>query len=309
MDFFLIFSKVSVIFMLILVGFVLTRKNIITAEAQPALINLLLYAFLPSALLKTFYVPFDRVVFGHGIKIVLIMGVVYSLATLFTFFFAKLLTKDLKKQDVYTIGMVLPNVTFMGYPVIESLLGPEYLFYIVMANIPFEILAWTLMVWIFSRNTGVGSDVGFVKRLVTAPPLVGIVISIVVYLSQIPLPDPLVSTIHYLAGGMTPVAMIVVGMSLAKAKIRDLIINPGLYIASAIRLLVFPAALFFILMALGFSGPTLIIPTAIFAMPTAGYTSIMASKYGSDATFAAELISLCTLLSLLTIPMIMSLLQ
>lgn len=307
MNFFLIFSKVSVIFLLILVGFILTKKDIIHLEAQRSFTNLLLYAFLPSALIKAFNVPFDRLVFLDGIKITLIMSVVYTIGTFISFHISKFLTKNPQKQDVYTLGMVLPNVTFMGYPIIESLLGPEYLFYIVMANIPFEIISWTYMARLVSKHGDTPIENSVLHSLVTSPPLVSITIAIVLYVSRLQLPDPIISTVNYLANGMTPVAMIIVGMSLAKANIKDLVLNKGLYVASAIRLLIFPILAFFALKSLGFEGATLIIPTTIFAMPTAGYTNIIANKYGSDATFAAEFISLCTLLSLITIPVVMSL--
>ena len=307
MSLFIIFSKVSVIFLLIFVGFILTRKNIIRLEAQHSFTNLLLFAFLPAALIKAFNVPFDRLVLTDGIKVTLIMSVVYIVATIIAFYISKLLTKNPQKQDVYIVGMVLPNVTFMGYPIIESLLGPEYLFYIVMGNIPFEIISWTFFARLFAKHGDGSANNSILRTLATSPPLVSITFAIIMYVSQLSIPEPFISTINYLANGMTPVAMIIVGMSLAKANIKDLVLNKGLYLASAVRLIVFPFAVFMVLKQLGFSGPTLIIPTIVFAMPTAGYTNIIANKFGSDATFAAEFIALCTLLSLVSIPIIMSL--
>lgn len=308
MDFFMVFSKVSVIFMLILVGFFLSRKNIIRESSQKDLTNLLLYAFLPCALIKAFQIPYDRGNFISGIKVSLIMLLTYLLATLVSFYISKFLSKDLQKRDILTLGMVMPNVTFMGYPVIESILGTEYLLYMVMAVIPFEILSWSLMANIVIKNGDTPPDVGLAKRLMTSPPLIGITLAVILHLIPFNLPDPVVSTINYLAAAMTPVAMIVVGISLAKADLKKLVLTPSLYLASAIRLLGFPLILLFILKALGVSGPIYVIPAVIFAMPTAGYTNIIANKFGSDATFAAELISLSTLLSLFSIPIIISLL-
>ena len=308
MNFFMIFSKVSVIFLLISVGFALTRTNIISQKSRSDLTNMLLYAFLPCALIKAFQVPFNKLNFISGLKIALIMTLVYTSATVIAWYLAKFFTKDLQKRDIFTIGMVLPNVTFMGYPVIESVLGPEYLFYIVMAVIPFEIIAWSLMSNIVIKNGNNPPTVSVFKRLITSPPIIGITLSVILHVLPFQLPDVVATTIDHLAGAMTPVAMIIVGMSLASTNLKHLVMNPYLYLASAIKLLVFPGLLLVILKALGLSGPTLIIPVALLAMPTAGYTTIIASKYGSDATFAAEFISLCTLLSLLTIPIIVSLL-
>lgn len=307
MNIFLIFSKVSVIFLLILLGFTLTRAKILQPEAQRSFTNLLIYAFLPAALIKAFHVPYDGLKFADGLRVSLIMAISYSIALLIAFLISKKMSSNLQRQDVLAIGMVLPNVTFMGYPVIESLLGSEYLFFIVMANIPFEILSWSVIAKIASRHGDTPSNEHFIKTLISSPPLIAITFSVLLYLSPFRIPDPFLSTIHYLANGMTPVAMIIVGMSLAKANIFNLLKNKGLYLASGFRLLIFPIALFTILKLLGFTGALLTIPTVIFAMPTAGYTNIIANRYGSDATYAAELISMCTLLSLISIPIIMSL--
>ncbi len=307
MNFFMIFSKVSVIFLLILVGFILTRCGIIKEQSQKDLTNLLLYAFLPCALIKAFQVPFDKLSFVNGLRVSLIMTLVYLTATFLATYIARFFTSDLQKRDIYTIGMVLPNVTFMGYPVIESVLGPEYLFYIVMAGIPFEILAWSLMSGIIIKHGDNPPDISLTKRLLTSPPLIGITLSLLLYILPFKLPDSMYSTIHYLASAMTPVAMIIIGMSLAKANIKKLIMNPWLYAASAVKLVIFPLILFIVLKGLGFEGAPLILPVTLLSMPTAGYTNIIAAKYGSDAVFAAEFISLCTLLSLITIPVIISL--
>lgn len=306
MEFFFIFSKVFVIFLLIFVGYALTRSGLVSEKGQKEMTNVLLYTFLPCALIRAFQIPFERQVFFDGILIFILMGIAYLLTTCASVFIAKFVTKDKSKQAILVLGMVLPNVGFMGYPLIESLIGKEYIFYAVMANISFEIISWSIMVTIITKSVGTSSDISIIKRLSTMPPIIAIVIGLITYLLPFTIPEPFKSTIELLGNAMTPVAMLIVGMSLSKANIKKILFQKELYIVSFVRLVIYPVALLFILKLLGIDGVLFSIPIILIAMPSAGYTNIIAQKFGADATFASEIVTLCNLISLITIPVILS---
>lgn len=306
MDFFLIFSKVSVIFLLIMTGYAVSRTKLVSEHSQKDLTQILLYVFAPSILLKIFQEPFDKVVFTDGIKITGIMLVIYILTTISSLFLSKFITKDKSKQAIVTLGMVLPNGAFMGYPVIASILGEEYIFYAAMGTLAFELLAWTLMVYILTQSTGIKSDIPFWKRFLSIPPILALMVGLAMYFSPFFIPEPFLSTITLLGGAMSPVAMIIVGISLSKANLSKVFLQKELYIVSAFKLFIYPLIVVFIFKFLGMSGMTYTIPIILISMPSAGYTSILAGKFGGDATFASEIVTLCTLLSLISIPIILS---
>lgn len=306
MGFFLIFSKVFVIFLLIFVGYALARSGLVTEKGQKELTNVLLYAFLPCALIRAFQVPFEREVFFDGVLIFILMGITYLLTTIASVFIAKFVTKDKSKQAILVLGMVLPNVGFMGYPLIESLIGSEYIFYAVMANISFEIISWSIMVTIITKSVGTSSDMSVIKRLSTMPPIIAIGIGLITYFLPFTIPDPFMSTIHLLGNAMTPVAMLIVGMSLSKADLKKVLLQKELYIVSFVRLVVYPVTFLAVFKSIGISGVLYSIPIILISMPSAGYTNIIAQKFGADATFASEIVTLCNLISLITIPVILS---
>lgn len=308
MDFYIVFSKVLVIFSLIIIGYFVYKKRLITADGQRDLTNLLLYVFLPSALIRSFNMPFDALVFKNGLQIIVIMAIIYSISTLFAIFLSKLITKDSSKQPILVLGMILPNAGFMGFPIVEAVLGPEYVFYAVMGNIAFELITWTVMVNLIIKSTGVKDNKNIIQRLFSMPSIPAILIGILIYISPWSLPDTLFSTLNILGNAMTPVAMLIVGMSLAKADIHRIIFEKELYLVSLIRLILIPLTVFLVLRLFGIEGILLTIPVVSAAMPTAGYTSIVAGKFGADPTLGAEIITICTLLSMITIPVIFTLL-
>lgn len=304
MDFLLIFSKILVISLLIVVGY-FTRKYLVTDQGQRDVTQLLLYVFLPCTLIRAFNIPFDSIKFIDGTKITLIMLSIYFITTFISVFVSKFLSNSGSEKAVYTMAMVLPNVGFMGYPIIESLLGSEYIFYAVMANISFEAISWTLMTKITSTYLGSNEKVSIIKSLLT-PPLIAIIFGLFIYVTPLDIPEPFISVINLLGNAMTPVAMIVVGMSLAKANLKKFLLQYKIYIVSIIRLLVFPAIVILLLKLMGFSGVKLTIPAILVSMPSAGYTNIIASRFGADDILAAEIITMCSILSLITIPFVIS---
>lgn len=306
MSFFLIFSKVFVIFLLIFVGYILPRKKLVSEQGQKDITNLLLYVLLPCALLRAFQVPFDKTVFTNGIKITAIMALAYLITTFFSILLARRISKDEEKRAILVLGMVLPNVGFMGYPLVESLLGQEYIFYAVMGNISFEIISWSVMVTLISKATGTQSDISIIKKLSTTPPLIAIAIGLGTYFLPFTIPDPFMSTINLLGSAMTPIAMVIVGMSLSKANLKKVWFQKELYFISVIRLLVYPLIFMALFKGLGIDGIIYSMPLILLSMPSAGYTSIIAGKFGADATFASEIVTMCTLISLVTIPLVLS---
>ncbi len=308
MDFFLVFSKVLVIFMLIVIGYWTVKTELVTPKGHQDLTNLLLYIFLPCTLIRTFQIPFERSVFGDALMIFLMMCGIYLAATLLAITISRRIASDTQKQAVLVLGMVLPNVSFMGYPIIEAILGSEYIFYAVMGNIAFEIISWSIMVNLLVKSTGIRTDKNFVQRLASTPAIISIALGLTIYLSPWRIPETIFSTVNLLGNAMTPVAMLIVGMSLAKADLKKVFFQKELYLVSFIRLVVIPLLVIAALRFFAVDGILLSIPIILISMPSAGYTSILAGKFGADPTFAAEIVTICTLLSLVSIPLVLTLL-
>lgn len=308
MNFFLIFTKVSVIFLLILVGYFLATKKMLTSSGQKELTSLLLYVFLPCTLIKSFDIDFSVDILKNGITMALIMFVVYILS----YFLANMVAKKYKtpeqQQDVHTLSMILPNVGFMGYPIISAIIGPQAIIYAVMSNMGFELFAWTVGIKTISRNSPVKQKENILKFLMKTPAIIAIIIGMFLFTTPLYIPEPLLSTVNLLANAMSPTAMIVVGISLANSNMYAIIKNKYIYISSGVRLILIPMLLMFVLKSLGLTGMIYYVPMILISMPTAGYATMFATKYETDSFLASEIISMSTLLSLISIPIILSML-
>lgn len=308
MDFYFIFSKVSVIFLLILVGFFLAKKEFLSPHSQKEMTALILYVLLPCTLIKSFDIDFSSDILITGLKLALTMFITYNGSYVLANFIAKRYKLSLTKQDVHTLSMIIPNVGFMGYPIVNALMGPEGIIFAVMANIGFELFAWSVGIKTISRNSEVKSSDNVILYLLKTPAIIAIIIGMVLFTTPLTVPEPFKSTILLLSSAMSPIAMIIVGISLANSHIAKLLKDKYMYVSCITRLIVIPLLLLSALKALHFYETMYFLPMILISMPTAGYATMFATKYESDSLLASELISMSTLFSLITIPLILSIL-
>ena len=108
----------------------------------------------------------------------------------------------------------------------------------------------------------------------------------------------------------TPAAMIVLGYYLSCVRIRDLLLNPSLYLASLVRLIIIPLLTLLVLYIIPAGhGQIGMITLIAAATPVGTSTAIFAQKFGQDYERAVCMVCLSTLFSIITMPVVMYLAQ
>ena len=108
----------------------------------------------------------------------------------------------------------------------------------------------------------------------------------------------------------TPAAMIVLGYYLSCVRIRDLLLNPSLYLASFVRLIIIPLLTLLVLYIIPVGhGQIGMITLIAAATPVGTSTAIFAQKFGQDYERAVCMVCLSTLFSIITMPGVMYLAQ
>ena len=142
------------------------------------------------------------------------------------------------------------------------------------------------------------------KSIFINPGIIGSLIAVSLFVFGIKLPPLVSDCVDNLAAMNTPLSMIVLGTYLAKIRLSETFKNKLLYMAIGMRLLVIPLITWLILMVFpinDIAGKAILIAAAC---PAAAVTSLFASNYGLDAIFGSEIVSVSTLLSIVSIPLI-----
>ena len=134
-------EQVLVLFLLIVIGYGARKFKTIDDGAVAHFTSFVLNLSLPALILASLQRPFSRELLGEaGAVLVLAFGV-YAASFAVAALYPALIRPDRKERGVHRYAVIFSNVGFMGFPVVEAVLGKEALFHLAIFNIPFNLLA------------------------------------------------------------------------------------------------------------------------------------------------------------------------
>jgi len=306
MDFYAPANQVLILFVLILIGYIARKLDVIKESFNEALSDLVIYISLPSMLITSLNYPYSPDMFMSSLKFILYSFVYYFVIYILSFAFLKFIKDEEKIKAIYQFMILFSNVGFMGYPVVNAVYGRMGVFYTAIYNLPFNLLLWTLGIYVIN---GKEKKVSFLKNAFNIGS-VSVILGFLLFSLSIKLPEPIFKALELLGNTTTPISMVFIGALLGNVSFKS-IVDLKLFYLCFIRLLLLPALTFFILFALiGNSNPYMVgIPTLIAAMPAAANTAIFAEKFGGDPLLASKGIFLTTFFSIFTIPAVVILIK
>lgn len=291
-------NQIIMLFLILFVGYIARKKNILTDESNRILSELLLNVSFPLMIIASFNYSFSKDMLYTAEKLFILSLIIHLCLILLTRIFYHKYKHESK--SVLRFISIFSNCAFMGYPIIQSIYGNVGVFYTAIFNIPFNILMWTAGIILFTGER----DIKSIKKIALNPGILSVFIGLIIFLFSIKLPQPIFKAMDMIGSTTVPLSMIITGSTLAGMNIKEVFSGFTVYYASAIRLIVIPAIVFVVLKAVGLSGMLLVIPVVIMGMPASANTSIMAEKYNADAALASRCIFITTTLSVITIPLI-----
>lgn len=304
-------SQSLILFLLLAVGFVARKTRVLGDESIRGLSRFILDFSLPALVLISMQKPFTADVRDQALRVLGMSALAYALS----FPLAYLVTAaykgtDSKRVGVHRFALCFSNVGFMGFPVAESILGPESLFMVAVYNIPFQILAFSVGAALIrgpsprppSPAKGSGGRFLRVLKPFMNPAVASALLGFALFLLSARIPEPVYGALDILGHTTTPLAMAVIGAVLGGTSLRGVLSDWRLWVTSGWRLAVHPLLIYVFARALGLSGIELAVPVLITAMPVAANTTILAGVYGGDTVSASALVFVSTVLSLASIP-------
>lgn len=226
--------------------------------------------------------------------------IVSLFAMLIGFFVGKIIFKKEQKIDKFAVGFA--NAGFIGIPLVTNIIGLDQVFFLSAYLVCFNILSYTYGIYLVSSNKKLIT----IRSILFNPGIIAVVIGIIIFISPVKLPKFIYDAFNLVGQTNTPIAMILLGTYIAKARIITLFNNKYAYFVCFVKLIVIPIIVLIIFKFLP-SNLAEIKKVVLIAMSTpVGLTVPMFSQmYGGDYEYGAKLVGLSTLLSLITIPIIL----
>ena len=290
------------LFLYMLCGIYLSRRRLIREDNREALVRLMMDVTMPLMVLDAFNKPTTReeILSSFWVMAIAFAGcVVTGMIGLFLW-----RNQPENKKKVLMYASMFSNAGNAGLPIISLVFGPTGVFYASMYLIPPRILQWTVGLGLFVKP----EKGGWVKNVLLNPMVIMIYIGAAIMVSGRQITGVLGSAIDSLGSMTSPLSMILIGATLANMNPRVLT-DRSVLVTSFFRLIAFPLLFAFMLKPLNVDPMIMNICVILLAMPTAANTAAMAERYGGDYKFASAVVSVSTLLSIVTVPIITWIIQ
>ncbi len=295
--------QVLILLLLIIIGYILTKTKVLTDKGVRSMTDMVLYLVTPCVIIKSFTRKFDN----NLLKNLLISFLIAILVHIAFILLSHLLmrTKDISSEKVLQFGIIFSNCGYMSIPLQQALLGDMGTFYGSSYIAIFNVFVWSYGIVLMSGDKKYLTP----KKLFINPGIIGVTLGLLIFLLSISVPKPISETVSYMASLNTPLPMIIIGFHLANSNLLCGLKDIKCLYSMLLKLIVFPLLALGCMYLCGVRDTILISAVISVSAPTAAITTMFSAKFERNTALSANMVSLSTIASLLSMPLIVSLAQ
>ncbi|MEY9778566.1 AEC family transporter [Arthrobacter sp. MW3 TE3886] len=287
-----------VVWVIILVGMFVGRRNILGENARPVLSALTFFVASPALLFETLSKAKLHDVFAAPLLVTAVGAV--TTAVLFFGIVRFALKRSLPEALISSMSSSLANSANLGIPIAVFVLGDASY---VAPLLIFQLAFFTplfLMALDATTSSHRTTPLSFVLMILRNPMIVGTGLGLLVAATGWTVPPLILEPIHLIGGAAIPAMLIAFGMSLNGSKPLQAAAGRRLdaLLASFFKLVVHPlVAYLFAHFVLGMQEQALFAAVVTAALPTAQNVFVAASRYRTGVTVARDTVLITTVVA------------
>lgn len=295
----ILLRQIAIMALLIAVGVVLRRKGYLSEQGTKDLGAILLRIIIPCVIIKSYIVPrtperIQALALSAGLAL---LGFLVAMVLAYVVFG--------KRRRMENFAAAFCNAGFIGIPLAQAAIGEEGVFYVAASVALLNLFQWTYGVYIMAD----WRDAISARNVAKNPVVIGIIIGVVLFFTAVPVPEIVTSTLGYIAGMNTPVAMILMGTYLAQLSWRELL-DRRAWGCVAMRLVVIPAVILLLFWLLPISSTDVAMAAFLAAAtPVGANICVFAQQYGCDYKLSVVTVCQSTVVSIVSVPALVALAQ
>ena len=291
-----VISQLAALFLMILAGYISALADLISPQFRQKLSSLALNTAAPCIILSSVLESESgsadmAAAVGVG---VFFFALMIALAALLV----RVCRVPRAQRGLDQLMLVFTNVGFMGIPVVQSIYGPTGVALLSMFILIFNLCFFSYGVLLISGGLSLN------PRALLNTCIVAALLALLFGLTGWHLPAPVETALSAIGAMNTPLAMMIIGASIAHSDLRAAFSSPRLYLVSLLRMAVMPLCILGIVAVLPIPRMLAGICVALAAMPVAGNCAMISDLYTPEDMTASQAVMLTTLLSAVTLPLI-----
>ena len=300
----ILMEEIVMLFLIMAMGTIVVRRGLIKANESRSVSVILVYIVIPCVIINAFQIDYDEHV-RNGLILAFVMSIVIHILFLAATYLMK---KPLNLDAIEKATIIYPNAGILVIPLINALLGPEYVIY----SCGFVVIQ-LILIWTHCRKMLCEEENFSVREILLNINIIAIIIGAGLFLLHISLPQIIIGTLNMTGVMIGPLGMLLAGMVIAEKPLAKLFTDTRNYLSTFIRLIICPLlvlALFVLTDASSFvdDGKNILMTVYLASItPACATITSMAQLYKKDAVHASSLYVVSTIFSIITMPIMIGL--
>lgn len=288
------------IFLLILLGYWIGRRQWLTQTAGDGLAALTFRLFMPLVL----FTGIARADLAQGLSPALLLA--YFLPALALFALVSLLAhRRLGRASPLGLVAAYSNNVLIGIPLVAAVLGQTSMVYVFAILVFHSLLLFSLQTCYAAFGTGERVRPGSLLGNLANPLIVGLLLGALLNVSGLALPEPLWRMVDWLAGAGLPCALLVLGLNLSRFRLMP---DPASWALTLAKLAAMPALVYLLSGVLGLPDAARAVLVVLAACPS-GVNVLGFVRTPDDSRTVSATVFLSTLLAAVGLPLWLTLLN
>lgn len=287
-------------------GYAVVKAGLMKSSESKSVSVIMVYLVIPCVILNAFQVEYTPDV-QKGLLLACAAAVaVHILFLLLT----AILKKPLHLDVIERATIIYSNAGILVIPLVQELLGQEYVIYS-SAYIAVQLI----LIWTHCKNMLCEEEKLEWKKVLLNVNIISIIAGVVLFIFRIQLPSGAQDVLNMMNNMIGPLGMLLAGMVIAEVPLKTVFTRKRIYLSAALRLFIYPVFVLGLMKVIqtfaSIQDSKQILLTVYLASitPACATVTSMAQLYDKDAAYSSSLYVLTTLLSIATMPVMVGLFE
>ena len=264
--------------LMIAIGYTVVRIGLISESAADSLSSVLLNVCFPAMVLKNFQATDTSQLLQSGLASLIVSLICATIPSIAAYCLLRKSNSDRRTLFRYISG--IGNTSFVCIPLFTLFLNANQMLIVIVHGAVIDILIWGIHHQLF-LGSGASSAKQTVKKMVTSPCLIAVLLGITLCLAEFELPSFLTYSINALEAAVSPLALLFIGMLICRYGLFNWVKCKDAIIYSVLRVLVYPCLIFSVLYWV-LPLQTALILSMLFGSPTPITAVLWCKEYGKN---------------------------
>lgn len=299
-------EEIIKLFVIMFMGYAVVKAGLMKSSESKSVSVIMVYLVIPCVILNAFQVEYTPDV-QKGLLLACAAAVaVHILLLLLT----AILKKPLHLDVIERATIIYSNAGILVIPLVQELLGQEYVIYS-SAYIAVQLI----LIWTHCKNMLCEEDKLEWKKVLLNVNIISIIAGVVLFIFRIQLPSGAQDVLNMMNNMIGPLGMLLAGMVIAEVPLKTVFTRKRSYLSAALRLFIYPVFVLGLMKVIqtfaSIQDSKQILLTVYLASitPACATVTSMAQLYDKDAAYSSSLYVLTTLLSIATMPVMVGLFE